>query len=195
MREGIWLGNRRLSFLGYSNSMLKDRQSWFFCNNDPKNLPLRKRGKLIGYFGKFTHIDNLLKRNARIGQLFTVSKQIYHLIEEEVKLGVLEDIRRNGYCFTDGIGTISLELAILSAKAFRQEYASAFQVRLGGAKGMLMVDSKLQGRQVCIRGSMIKFLSHDRTLNVIRCSRWSQGYLNRQVINLLYSLGVPLSYF
>lgn len=42
---------------------------------------------------------------------------------------------------------------------------------------------------------MIKFPSPDLTLNVIRCSRWSQGFLNRQVINLLYSLGVPIDYF
>ena len=46
--------------------------------------------------------------------------------KKEIKFGVLHDIERNGYCFTDGIGTISVELAILSAKVFGQEYASAF---------------------------------------------------------------------
>ena len=58
-----------------------------------------------------------------------------------------------------------------------------------------MVDLRLQGRQVRLRQSQIKFPSPDLTLNVIRCSRWSQGFLSRQVINLLYSLGVPISYF
>ena len=196
MTVGIRLGNRRLNFFGYSNSMLKDRHSWFFCDNDPEVDALNKgRDEVLQNFGTFHLEPNLLKQNARIGQLFTVSKKICLLKEEEVKTGVLSDIERNGYCFTDGIGTISLELAILSAKAFRQEYASAFQVRLGGVKGMLMVDSTLQGRQVYLRDSQIKFSSPDLTLNVIRCSRWSQGFLNRQLINLLYSIGVPSDYF
>lgn len=144
MTVGIKLGDRSLKFLGYSNSMLKERQCWFFCDNDPDVDTLNVgRDNVLKNFGTFHHETNVLKRNARIGQLFTVSKEICLLKEEEVKKGVLKDIKRNGFCFTDGVGTISLELAILSAKAFRQEYASAFQVRLGGSKGMLMVDSSL----------------------------------------------------
>ena len=32
---GIKLGNRRLNFMGYSNSQLKSKSFWFLCENDP----------------------------------------------------------------------------------------------------------------------------------------------------------------
>ena len=81
---------------------------------------------MIRNLGTFHHEKNILKQNARIGQLFSTSKKVCLLKKKEIKFGVLHDIERNGYCFTDGIGTISVELAILSAKVFGQEYASAF---------------------------------------------------------------------
>ena len=80
---------------------------------------------------------NSLKRYARIGQFFSVSKEICTLEPEQVKRNVLKDIERNGYIFTDGVGSVSPQLAIEIAKKFNQEFASAFQFRLGGAKGML----------------------------------------------------------
>ena len=41
-----------------------------------------------------------------------------------------------------------------------------------------------------LRPSQVKFESQDYYLEVIRCSTFSQGYLNRQVILLLSNLGV-----
>jgi len=41
-----------------------------------------------------------------------------------------------------------------------------------------------------LRPSQVKFESQDHYLEVIRCSTFSQGYLNRQVILLLSNLGV-----
>jgi hypothetical protein len=70
------------------------------------------------------------------------------------------------WCFTDGVGTISRELAQaiwkeLQAKTRRgkriKTYPRALQVRFMGSKGMLSVDHKLSGRAICIRQSMIKF--------------------------------------
>jgi hypothetical protein len=49
--------------------------------------------------------------------------------------------------------------------------------------------------KVQMRDSQIKFPSEDLSFNVIRCGTFSQGFLNRQVITLLYCLGVPESYF
>lgn len=41
-----------------------------------------------------------------------IQKKINYLSEEfEAKVYLIEDIERNGYCFTDGIGLISLGLA------------------------------------------------------------------------------------
>ena len=46
-----------------------------------------------------------------------------------------------------------------------------------------------------LRKSQVKFPSENLTLEVVRCATFSQGYLNKQVILLLHSLGVPVDYF
>jgi RNA-dependent RNA polymerase len=48
---------------------------------------------------------------------------------------------------------------------------------------------------VCLRESQLKFESTDLTFNTIRVSTFSPGFLNRQTILLLDSLGVPMHYF
>ena len=53
----------------------------------------------------------------------------------------------------------------------------------------------LEGRQVQLRNSQTKFPSDDLTLNVIRCSTFGQGFLNRSIILLLNSLGVDQEFF
>lgn len=72
---------------------------------------------------------------------------------------------------------------------------SAFQVRIAGAKGVLMVKKELEGKQIQLRKSQTKFSSDDLSFNVIRCSTFGQGYFNRSMIILLSSLGVPDEYF
>ena len=53
-------------------------------------------------------------------------------------------------------------------------------MRIGGAKGVLMVDTSLRGRKICLRGSQIKFESRDAIkFNVIRTSKFNHGYLSR----------------
>ena len=49
--------------------------------------------------------------------------------------------------------------------------------------------------KVQLRESQIKFPSADLSFNIIRCGTFSQGLLNRQIITLLHSLGVPEEYF
>jgi hypothetical protein len=49
--------------------------------------------------------------------------------------------------------------------------------------------------KVLLRKSQIKFPSDNLTLDIVRCSTWSQGHLNRQSIILLHCLGVPIDYF
>ena len=60
--------------------------------------------------GDFSKENNILKRFARKGQCFSTSRHICEMQPEEVTFGV-EDIERNGYTFTDGVGYISPELA------------------------------------------------------------------------------------
>lgn len=77
MTVGIKLGNRRLIFFGYSNSMIKERQCWFFCENDPEVEAFNMgRNAVISNLGTFSQETNILKQNARIGQLFSTSKKV-----------------------------------------------------------------------------------------------------------------------
>ena len=65
------------------------------------------------------------------------------------------------------------------------------QFRLGGYKGVLCVDQRLGGRVLCLRkGSMCKFDSPDRRLEILGHSKPIRGYLNHQVISIMSTLGV-----
>ena len=90
---------------------------------------------------------------------------------DAVVLGI-PDIERNGYTFTDGVGYISPQLALYVAKKYNFSHVSAFQIRIAGAKGVLMVKDELEGKHIQLRKSQIKFPSDDLTLNVIRCSTY-----------------------
>ena len=74
---------------------------------------------------------------------------------------------------------------------------TCFQVRLGGAKGMLAVDSRLSGSIIQIRDSMIKFPTKDMN-NLEICDVASKPIslvLNRQLIKILEDIGVPNDWF
>lgn len=101
---------------------------------------------------------------ARIAQAFSATEASVlvrrsEIIEEE------PDVVRNSYTFTDGVGRISSELAehvwtvLLHARRFQNRPAtpSAFQIRLCGFKGVLVVDYRLGGRVIHFRKSMKKF--------------------------------------
>lgn len=104
----------------------------------------------------------------------------------------IDDVVRNGYTFSDGVGKISPALAREVAVSMDLKVVpSAFQFRFGGAKGVLTVSNFLEGRKIQLRPSQIKFESDHYMLEVIRVSNLIPGYLNRQAITILSSLGVP----
>jgi len=87
---------------------------------------------------------------------------------------------RDGKCFTDGLGNISNELAALIDKKFGIKYCSAYQVRIGGLKGVFMRNHEISNEKLIqFRPSQDKFKSNDTKLEVIRCATYSQGFLNR----------------
>lgn len=89
--------------------------------------------------GDFSFEKNILKKYARRGQCFSTAKFITQLKKQDIQNG-FPDIKRNGYTFTDGCGYVSKYLAEIISKQFNLSLpASAFQIRIGGAKGVLMV--------------------------------------------------------
>lgn len=83
---------------------------------------------------------------ARIGQIFSGTKHIAHLEEDDLE--EIEDIKRNDFCFTDGAGNISTEIAAQIDNDYGLKQCSAYQVRIGGLKGVLVHDDKLEGNKI-----------------------------------------------
>lgn len=119
MHCGFYLGNRLFRFLQYSNSQLKNHACWFLCSNDEESKVSEQA--IEATMGEFDQEKNILKRFARRGQCFSTTKFVCELNPDEVVLGVEDIVRRsrNNYCFTDGVGYISPQLALETAKKFR----------------------------------------------------------------------------
>uniref|UniRef100_A0A8H7YB62 RNA-dependent RNA polymerase n=1 Tax=Psilocybe cubensis TaxID=181762 RepID=A0A8H7YB62_PSICU len=209
--EGLKIAGRKFDFLAYSQSALKEHAVWFV-----KPFRDHRRGYvnaeiIIAGLGNF-HVgtDSKLlycpaRYAARLSQAFTATDAVK--IEAEEIL-IVPDIKSpdGKYEFTDGVGTLSLDLAIeiwsrLKAtkrrKRARPSVARAFQIRMGGSKGMLSVDHTLPGLTICLRDSMIKFDAPRTPFIEIAQSfdRPGNYYLNRPLIMLLEGLGVPYSVF
>ncbi|TNV86912.1 hypothetical protein FGO68_gene10314 [Halteria grandinella] len=211
MGEGIQIGKDGQSkIVNYSNSQLKNHSVWMLMES---KIPDIQYDSIISQLGKFSDSDGMLKMYARRGQCFTTTKQIIdlemgkHILKIDDIKRVREDIDERDkeqkkiveyYTFTDGCGNISAALCDEINIKFGLLKCSAYQVRLGGAKGVLMFkrfekEEQYKNDQLLVelRPSQLKFETTDYPLEVIRCATFSQGYLNRQVILLLSNLGVP----
>jgi hypothetical protein len=191
MLNGIAIGSRIYEFLSASNSQMKNSSYWFFCLEGTRYNQIED---LIRELGDFSLESNVCKNAARRGQCLSTTNFIKHLQKENIV--IIPDITRNNFIFTDGIGKISKGLAKIICEKMKMEYASAFQIRIGGVKGILSIDPSInENEQIQVRPSMTKYESNDLQLGVVRCSSYSQGYLNRQFITLLKSLGVSEEIF
>ncbi|KAA1121944.1 hypothetical protein PGTUg99_003244 [Puccinia graminis f. sp. tritici] len=194
----LLLAGRQFEFLCYSASALRSHQAWFVC-------PFIHRGELItatkirNRIGSFPKVINIPARYmARVGQAFTTTRKAVTLQPSQIKL--IEDVERNGSVFTDGVGTISLSLAKkvehalagpTGSKPPTELQASCYQIRLGGYKGMLSLDTTLEGDIVQLRPSMKKFEGESYTLDIAeKFDRPFPAFLNRQLIKILEDLGI-----
>lgn len=141
---------------------------------------------------------------ARQGQTF--SSTVGTVLLDDVQQQEIGDIydRKQEYMFSDGVGLMSADLAERVAEKLRLnkkgQVPSAFQVRFGGAKGMLTVwDNAFPKRdgssevlvEVILRASMKKFECNHKALEIVGYSKRLPLFLNRQIITLLSGLGVP----
>ncbi|KAF7722442.1 hypothetical protein EC973_003144 [Apophysomyces ossiformis] len=184
LQDGIQIGTRRYDFLAFSGSQLRDHSCWFFAPTKELSTTMIRK-----WMGSFSQIKVIAKYAVRMGQCFSSTRPATTLDEKEVE--EIDDIVNNGYVFSDGVGKISPKLARELAKTMElDEVPSAYQIRLGGAKGVLSVSNFLSGRKVQLRPSQIKFDSSHTVLEIIRTSTLIPAYLNRQAITLLSALGV-----
>ncbi|KAI8977017.1 RNA dependent RNA polymerase-domain-containing protein [Mycotypha africana] len=187
LKRGVQIGKRRFEFLAFSSSQLREQGCWFFA-------PTRELtpNDIRNWMGVFSHEKVVAKHAVRMGQCFSSTRPIYTLTTDQIEY--IDDIVRGQYTFSDGVGKISPSLAQqVALKMELKTVPSAFQFRLGGAKGVLTVSKELENKkvQIQLRPSQIKFESEHTTLEVIRPSTYIHSYLNRQAITLLACLGVP----
>ena len=188
MTNGINVGGRHYEFLALGSSQFREGGAYFFASGNGLTVQeIRRR------IGNFQDIKIVAKYCARIGQSFSTTRATPY----GVSVDHIPDIERNNYCFTDGVGKISIFLAQLIAQEHglpnpTTDYPSVFQFRMGGCKGVLAVDPSLRTNKIQIRPSQMKFVAvEDRPgLNICRISQFSTAYLNVQTILVLSALGV-----
>ncbi|GAB1736230.1 hypothetical protein NU219Hw_g6903t1 [Hortaea werneckii] len=185
------------SFLGFSHSSLRSQSCWsmapFVSNGEMLLAP-----QVIKMLGQFDHIRSPAKCAARIGQCFTDTAASITLSSDLV--GSLPVVERNGRDFSDGVGTISEDLWEQVMEVYGTQSLmkpTALQIRFQGAKGMVSLDSRLQGPQLRLRSNMKKFESSSSwDLEICGAAfRPLPMVLNRQLIKILEDLGIPTQVF
>ena len=194
LMNGIVIGDRHYEFLAFGNSQFRENGAYFFCP-----LPHLSTAKIRRWMGNFQDIKIVAKHAARLGQCFSTTRAIHGA---RVTIRELEDVTSadGKFNFTDGVGIISKFLAQVAASEIgistpSGEPPSAMQFRLGGCKGVLVVWPLASKRELHIRKSQHKFDADHEGLEIIRWSQFSAAHLNRQLITILTTLGVPNEVF
>ncbi|KAI6798622.1 RNA-directed RNA polymerase [Hortaea werneckii] len=192
-----FLNGLAFTFLGFSHSSLRSQSCWSMA-------PFVFEGemflasKMIEMLGEFHHIRSPARCAARIGQCFTDTAASVTLSRDLVDS--LPVVERNGRDFSDGVGTISEDLLEQVLKVYGTRSLlkpTALQIRFQGAKGMVSLDSRLQGPQLRLRSNMKKFESLSSwDLEICGAAfRPLPMVLNRQLIKILEDLDIPTQVF
>ena len=198
LKQGIVLGERRYEFLAFGSSQFREHGAYFCAPfKDDENVLWTAAG-IREWLGDMRDIKTVSKLCSRIGLSFSTTRAIN--LHTKPHIQTINDIKRNGFNFTDGVGKISLPLARIIGTEFGlpnslADPPSLFQFRMGGCKGVLAVDTKLKGTTVCIRESQYKFPARLNGLEVIRVSQFAAATTNRQLITILSDLGVTTKKF
>lgn len=178
-------------FLGCSLSQVRN-SSAIFTLLDPHEIR--------SWVGNLSHLVSPAKYFKRLGQAFSATRETFPL-NQNVLDNPVEDISNDRYVFTDGCGQISVAGAASIVTSLQLSFMpSAFQIRVGGAKGVVVV-SDLDDRQqsldysVVLRKSMSKFMSSHNMLEIVAWSGRSTAYLTRQSIQILSDLGIDEGVF
>jgi hypothetical protein len=193
MKEGLSIGSKVFKFLHYSSSQIKAHSCWFFCEEEIKYQDV------MNSLGNFESEKKVEKNAARKGQAFSSAIKVATL-DLNTEVEQIPDITSGDYVFSDGCGEVSPQLAKEIARRYGVCFWWAFQIRMGGYKGVLFVSDNFGGKaKVRVRPSMKKFdvNSEDKTvdLEVIRMATYSPGYLNKQIISILWANGVGAEVF
>ncbi|KAF4505843.1 hypothetical protein G6O67_007753 [Ophiocordyceps sinensis] len=202
LQDGIQIAGRRFAFLGFSHSSLRSHSTWFLTPFVDQNMQRHDYDSILKSLGDFSEIRIAAKCAARIGQAFSETPYAVDLVTADIMNRSIPDVKSadGSRVFSDGVGTISREAMeeVWRKLPMRSAASTCLQIRWGGVKGMLSLDSRLRGKVICVREeSMMKFPSRDqRELGICDvASRPLRMYLNRQLIKILEDMGTDDGWF
>ncbi|CAD7695531.1 unnamed protein product [Ostreobium quekettii] len=193
MKAGFSIGNTtKYMYLAGSNSQTREHACWFLEESETTADYIRT------WIGDLQDIRNVASYTSRLGLGFSTSKKTVSVPKE--LFVVEEDVRHKEYNFTDGIGRLTMALADKISSTLKKGFTpSAYQVRFGGSKGVLVVDKNLHldhpGKELVLRKSMHKYPSIHTDIEVLDTSRPIRLSLNQQIIMLLSNMGISDSVF
>ncbi|KLO19204.1 RdRP-domain-containing protein [Schizopora paradoxa] len=208
LKKGFSLAGRHFEFLGYSSSSLREHSMWFVHPFEHPQQGVVNASLIRRSLGDFSgDILRPAKYAARLGQAFTATNPSISIRAKERK--IVRDMGFRPYQHTDGVGTISRELANLiwektgSEKKIMPSVVritiETWQIRFLGFKGVVSIDDELQGRRMHLRASMQKFRVHKEDPADIEIAQEfcfpNTMYLNRQLIMILEGRGIPAEAF
>lgn len=112
LKNGFELAGRKFEFLAYSSSALREHAVWFM---NPFRHPIKGEVNAkyirdsVGNFAGTPLLKQPSKYAARLAQAFTATETSVDIPRDEWE--EIEDIGKEPYLFTDGVGTISKALA------------------------------------------------------------------------------------
>eukprot|EP00929_Paragymnodinium_shiwhaense_P053038 TRINITY_DN26559_c0_g1_i2.p1 TRINITY_DN26559_c0_g1~~TRINITY_DN26559_c0_g1_i2.p1 ORF type:complete len:2344 (-),score=429.70 TRINITY_DN26559_c0_g1_i2:331-7272(-) len=181
--DGLHLGGRHYKWLGWSNSQMRSKGMWLYHSEGVTALEIRG---WVGELEKVLNKDGISKYASRLALAFSSSKDVFDIPES--RIGNLKDIERNDFCFTDGGGQITKELAERIAKKLELDHVPcSFQIRFGGAKGVVTINPQLDGtsHDILLRPSQKKFSSLYTRLEILDWAKPAASTLNQQIILLM----------
>ncbi|KZT27322.1 RdRP-domain-containing protein [Neolentinus lepideus HHB14362 ss-1] len=207
LKNGFELASRKFEFLAYSQSALREHSVWFmrpFHHPREGYVTAEVMRRDLGDFSGVIRCPS--KYAARMAQAFTATDPAVKICRDEWT--EIPDLGEAPYEFTDGVGTISRELAdqiweklCADRKIFNHvgPKPSSYQIRFLGYKGMVAIDDQLQGKKMCLRPSMNKFQVHEEESAEIEIARAfdrpSAAYLTKSLIMILEDRGVRMESF
>ncbi|KAI0748499.1 RdRP-domain-containing protein [Daedaleopsis nitida] len=207
LKQGFELGGRRYEFLAYSSSALREHAVWFMNPFDHPTRGYVTAQSIRDSLGDFSEILNKpSKYAARLAQAFTATDPSVSITKNQWE--EMPDMGTEPHLFTDGVGTISPQLANMIWEALCtakpdlrriQRIPCAYQIRFLGYKGMVAIDERLEGIKMRPRQSMNKFDVPDKDVAPIEIARWFEkpgtSYLNRALVMILEDRGVDKDVF
>ncbi|KAG8217645.1 RNA dependent RNA polymerase-domain-containing protein [Butyriboletus roseoflavus] len=207
LKRGFDLAGRHFEFLGYSSSALREHAVWYVSAFYHPKRGVVNAQNIRDSLGDFSGvITSPSKYGARMAQAFSGTDPSVRIGRDQ--WSKIPDIEENGINFTDGVGTISPQLAEQIYRALCEDnptllinsiIPSAYQIRFLGCKGVVSVDSRLEGIHMCIRPSMSKFDVPGEEYGTIEIARAigkpNMPHLNRPLVMVLEDRGAPKEVF